>query len=116
MPSFQERFCAAHRCTEKAFAQKVFWLCLHRRAVLVAPLLGGFRAEYFAADRELIAAAGRAADLKDIIQEIRDFYLTSSNRGWWRRRAKIRVSAQRLLNLARPLLAPASTSCETTPV
>ena len=107
MKSLQELFCDVYRCEQAEFSRKVFSLCLHRRAILLVPLLGGFRADYFAADRELIAGAGRAVNLNGVHSEVRDFHLDANNRGWLRKRAKVRISAQRLLTLSQNLFTQA---------
>ena len=110
MKSLQELFCAAYRCDVEAFSQKFFWRCLHRRAILLAPLFGGYWGEHFEADRELIAGVGRAVDLNGVHSEIREFHLAANNCGWSRRRAKVRVSAQRVLDLARKLFGEMETT------
>lgn len=84
--------------------RRIFWRALYPHAVLAAPLFLIFNYEYFAPDRDLIAAAGRATDLRHIREEVREFFWDSNNKGWLRRRLFIRVSGQRLKNLARRYL------------
>ncbi len=89
--------------------RKVFWLSLYPHAVIIAPLILLLNYDYFVADRDLIASAGRATDIPSVRSEVRDFFWDSNNRGWLRRTCLIRVSGQRLKNLARRYL-PASES------
>lgn len=100
MKSFRELFCEERSCSAEQFSRKVFWQCLHRHAAFVAPILGGFRSEYFSIDRELIEGAGRAIRMSQVRQEVRDYFSNSRNRGWLRRRANVRLSAKRLMPLA----------------
>jgi len=102
--SLQELFCAEQRCDEGQFARKVFWRALPPHARFFVPLLGGFDAKYFTADRELITGAGRATTMEQLRAETVDFMLDANNQGWFRQRARIRVSTTRLKRLARRLL------------
>ena len=82
---------------------KAFRHCLHRRALLVAPLLGGVRSEFFDTDRELLTNVARATTMAQVHEEIRDYRLSASRTGWLHRDAKVRVSAGRLIVLAEAL-------------
>jgi len=104
MESFLERFCAAHRCREDEFVEKVFWQCIYPHAIGLVPFLGGWRSEHFSADRDLIAGAGSATRMEQVREEVRDFIMSRDNRGALRQHLRIRVSAKRLLRLAGPLL------------
>lgn len=46
-------------------------------------------------------------------EELADYVVDRRNRGWWRRRARVRVSTQRLRRLARSHLAPQSATSPT---
>ena len=109
--SFQELFCEAQRCTEGEFARKVFWRALYPHAWPLVPLLGGFRSDYFVADRELLTGAGRATTMDQLRTEIVDYVMDANNRGWLRQRVRVRVSTTRLRRLARQYL-PGSDSKE----
>jgi len=56
--------------------------------------------DYFAVDREFIALAGRTRTIAQLQVEIQDYVMDHRNRGWWRRRAQVRVSTRRLRRLA----------------
>jgi hypothetical protein len=103
--TFRELYCAACRCRPEDFGRRLFWRCLHRSAVPLAPALLVANPEFFAPDRELIDAVGRASTLKEVSEEARCFALDARNREWWRRRAHVRVSTHRLQALARVFLA-----------
>ena len=103
--TFRENYCAANGCSGEEFTSRVFWRCLHRHALVVAPLVAAFQADYFEADREFIVQAGRARTMKELNEEIRDFMHDARNLRWWRTRAQVRVSTQRLRRVARRHLA-----------
>lgn len=84
--------------------RRVFWRTLYPHAVLAAPVFLVFNYEFFVADRDLIASAGRASDMKHVREEVREFFWDTNNHGWLRRRLFIRISGQRLKNLARRYL------------
>jgi hypothetical protein len=107
MPSiqtFEEKFCAKHRCSSAEFSRRVFWRCLHRHAVPVAPVILALRPAYFAADLELIADVRRAVKMNQVWEAIREYFLNPRHQGWLRKRANVRVSARRLINLSREYL------------
>ena len=87
------------------FNEHLFWRCLHRHAVLLAPLFARLNANYFAPDRDLIARAALARTMPELNEEIRGFIDDVRNRCWLRRRGRVRVSTRRLRREARPFLA-----------
>jgi hypothetical protein len=97
--TLQELFIARHGCTPRQFRRRVFWRSLHWQALFLAPLL--LPARHFSADFELIGACGSARSLDAIREEIQAFRHDPRNAGWLRRRARIRVSARKLLQMAR---------------
>jgi hypothetical protein len=102
--TFRELYCDARRCRREEFVAHVFWRCLERPAVPLALFVGLLRPGYFAADRELILAAGRARTLREINEELADFARDPRNRGFGRGLLRLRVSADRLRRLARAQL------------
>lgn len=97
--TFRERYCAARHYRDDEFVPRVFWHCLYRQAVPFAALILLVNTDYFAADRDLITFAGRATNLKQFNEEVRDFVKDRRNRGLWRSTFRMRVSAHRLRNL-----------------
>src|SRR5882672_1291671 len=103
METFQERFCQAHGCPPERFVPRVFNLCLHRRAVLFAPLFGGVRSDFFSTDRELLKSAALATTLTQVHEEIRDYRISARGTSWFHRNVKLRLSGRRLIILAESL-------------
>jgi ABC-type uncharacterized transport system fused permease/ATPase subunit len=103
--TLEELFCESHKITGGEFRKQVFWQCLYRRAVPVAPFILLFNAGYFAPDRELISSISRARTLGQVAEELRDFVSDPQNIRGLRKRAKIRISAHRVLHLAGRYLA-----------
>jgi hypothetical protein len=104
MSSFRDRFCEQHGCSPDAFVQKVFWATLYRHAVPFAAIILLLNRDFFSADRALILGVADATTMRRVRDEVREYYWDSTNTGWLRRSANIRVSGQRLKNLARRYL------------
>lgn len=102
--TLEEKFCAKHGCTPEQFSRRVFWLCLHRHALPLAPIILLVNRDYFESDRELIADIRRAVKMNQVWEGIREFFLSPRHQGWLHKRANVRVSAHRLINLAREFL------------
>ncbi len=107
-PTLQARVCAARRWRAEEFGRRLFWHCLHRRAVLLVPVVRLCDAEYFAPDRELLARAAGVRSWPELREEIHDFTTDPRNGRWLRQHGRLRVSTRRLQRLAREFLAPAS--------
>jgi len=99
--TFRERYCLARGCRPDRFVAQLFWRALHPHARLLVPVISFLEPEYFAPDRELLGRVGQTRTLRELNEELRDFTLDSRNRGWWRGRAHVRISTQRLRALAR---------------
>ncbi|SDS12751.1 hypothetical protein [Opitutus sp. GAS368] len=97
MPTFAERYCAQNLCGPSEFPRKIFWQVLHRHAVPLAPLLGR---NYFESDRSLIQACACATSLQQIQVEIQIHPVHAHHGNWLHRHAKLRISTQRLRQLA----------------
>ena len=82
MSSFQEVYCASTGCSPPRFSTRVFWRCLNPVTAFIAALLGGPSADFFSADRDLIAQVGRAANMDRIREEVRDYLHDPRNRTW----------------------------------
>lgn len=104
MQNFREIYCERHSCKPEDFPRRVFWSCLYHHAKIFAPILLLFSYEFFSADRALITSAAEATSMKKIRDDVREYFWDSTNSGWLRRRANIRISGQRLKNLARRYL------------
>lgn len=101
MSTFRERYCESCRCRPEEFPTRIFWRCLHPHAVPFVPFLSALQSDYFAPDRDLILNASRARSMRELDEDIRDYMQDSRNHRWWRMRAHVRLSTQRLRGLAR---------------
>ena len=110
MNSVQSRYCEEKGCDEGAFHKRVFWECLHRRALILVPFFGGWKSDYFAADRALIAEVARATRMSQVAEDIAAFGLEPDNTRWLRRIARVRISGRRVQRLARRYLPSAAGS------
>jgi hypothetical protein len=104
--TFEEKFCEAHGCSSADFSRKLFWKCLHRHAIPLAPFILLFNSDYFTPDRELITELRRVRKMNDVWEEVRQYFINPRHRNWWRSKANIRISARRLIELARDYLPP----------
>lgn len=69
-------------------------------------MMGRIWRDYFALDRELIGLVGSVRSKGEWHAELGDYGVNHRNCGWWRRRARVRVSTQRPRRLARSHLWP----------
>jgi len=107
MKTLAEIYCTEHRCAAARFDRRLFWRCLHRSALPIAPLALWLWPDRFQPDWELIRSAARCSSLRELDEEIRDFTTNSANQHWWRRVARLRLSTRRVRQVAR-LHLPAS--------
>jgi hypothetical protein len=101
MKTFAELFCAHYGIEPEHYLRTVFRVTLHRRALLLAPVLGLFAPDHFARDLSFIRCVGELQRPADLLDEIRYFYWHPWNRGFLRRRLRLRVSAARMTKLVR---------------
>lgn len=98
--NFAEAYALSSGIPEARFARRMFWLCLHRRAIPWVPLLAMVSPGYFQPEAQLLAQVGRATSLPAVDEEIRIFRHQDLNQGWLRRRLKLRLSTRRLRRAA----------------
>ena len=103
-PTFAESFCALHKIPPENFAQAVFRRSLYRRTLVFTVFLQFFRHDYFAADFDLIHGVEHLRKMREFNAEIDRFNQHPSNRGWLRRRLRLRVSTHRLRLLIKTTL------------
>jgi len=101
MKTFEESYCQATGCSVEEFPRKIFWKCLHRHALPVAPVILLFNSDYFSLDRELIAEVRKAQKMNEVWEEVRQYFVSPKHEGILRRKANVRISARRLINIAR---------------
>ncbi len=84
--------------------RRLFRRSLHVHARPLAPLVRLLWPGHFELDRELVAQVARARSMRQVDEELRAYTDDVRNREWWRRHARVRVSARRLRREARKLL------------
>lgn len=104
MASFSELYCRRHGIERARYADTMFWRCLHRRAQVFAFLIRPLAPDFFQADYELIHSVGEITSTKSLPDELANFSLHPSNRGWLRRRLKLRISGRRLYRVVAEIL------------
>jgi hypothetical protein len=82
----------------------------------VAPVILLFNRRYFDLDRELLAEVRKAVRMNEVWEEVRQYFISPDHDGWLRRRANIRISARRLINVAREYLPSAGTPPPVDPI
>jgi hypothetical protein len=96
--SFKERFCAASSCRADQFDHRLFWQCLHRRALPFAWLLKLVHRGFFSLDLALIQEAGNIDNLDDLRNLIGGYREDCVVRGnFIHEKLRMRVSGRRLL-------------------
>ena len=98
--SFQEAFCDQTGCSPEEFEIRVFWRCLHRRALPLSALIYRANRSFFELDFRTIRQLGVAKSFEEFGEEVNSF--RSDNRrhgGFLRRRLRVRISGRRLMKL-----------------
>jgi hypothetical protein len=104
LSTFEEIYCEANKCAPAEFSRRIFWECLHRHALPLAPFLLVLKRRYFDADQQLIADVRRAERMDQVWEAVREFFVDPRHAGWLRRKAEVRLSGRRLIRLARMYL------------
>lgn len=99
-PSFAERFCARHGLSPGAYGEAVLRRALYPHARGVYCALACLSENYGRADRDFIHGVGMIRRLQDFSGEAADYMDHPANRGFLRRRLRLRVSSRRLRRLA----------------
>ena len=74
----------------------MFWRCLHRRALPLAPFILLLNPRYFAADFNLVRRVGGLTCMSYLDEELDDFNRDRQNHRFVRRCLKIRLSGRRI--------------------
>jgi len=99
--SFKTLWCEKHRCPASEYQQRVFGLCLHRHAVLLAPLITRLSPSFFEEVMGFIREAGTARTRDELVTEVNRFYGRNvRDKNWFRNTFALRVSAARFLSLS----------------
>ncbi len=103
--TFAEIYCEREKVTPSELHTILFRETLYPHARLIAGLVGWLQPRHFLADYEFIEDVGYLRNLQDLTPVLGSFIEHPSNRGMLRRRFRIRVSARRMLELVRTVLA-----------
>jgi hypothetical protein len=112
MKTFAELFCLHYGTEPEHYARTALRMTLHRRALVLAPLLGLFAPDHFACDLNFLRCVGELHRPADLLDEIRYFYWHPWNQGFLRRNLRLRVSAARVTRLVRVIMPEESPSPE----
>ncbi len=102
--TFAELYCARHGLAPEAYVPAVFRCALYPHTRLVVSWLRLFDSDYFAADLDLVQAAGRLRVIEDFNLDAMEYRFHPANHGALRRMLRLRVSAGRLHALIRATL------------
>lgn len=110
--SFCDLFCEAFKCPPEDFNERVLWLCLFPKTNSFAHWLWQLNRDYFKPEFELIDQIKSLTSAQDIQAELDDFYYHNPPKGFFRKVLKVRISGDRLLELAEELFARANQTVE----
>jgi hypothetical protein len=104
---FNIAFCNRYSCSEADYTRRAMRKCLYRRALFVWPILSVLRRNFFQVDTDTLERIGDAENWGAFRTELSAF--SSENRmrsGFFRNRLKLRISGNRLSQLAEELFGP----------
>lgn len=107
-PTFSELYCARERIAPSDAAERLFRDALYPHARPFAALFRLVRRRHFLADREFIEDVGYLRSLEDFSLVLGCYIEHPDNRGYLRRRLRLRVSARRMLRIVRSVFTPAA--------
>ena len=95
-PTFKVHFCVTHNVTSEEFDRIIFNRSLYPHARFLKWLLFFYDPAYFDADIELITSVGPLSRVRDFSSEADHYNIHLGNRGFLRRKFRLRVSTNRL--------------------
>jgi len=102
--TFRAACCERFRFPPDAFEEKVLWRCHHRRGLPLGKLVWRFNPELYGPDLELLQQVGECTTVNELRSELSDFRYRHHNHGLCRKVLHVRLSGQRLVDLAAKLL------------
>ncbi len=72
-PTFKTRACEVFRWPPEQFSRRLFWLCLHRRALPFAKPILLVKPSFFALDFALLDEVAEINDANELVQDINSF-------------------------------------------
>lgn len=106
-PTFSELYCARERIAPSAAPERLFRATLYPHARPLVALIRRVRRRHFLADHEFIEDVGYLRSLEDFSLALGCYIEHPDNRGFLRRRLRLRVSARRVLRIVRSIFNPA---------
>ncbi|HVZ64932.1 MAG TPA: hypothetical protein VG936_10200 [Lacunisphaera sp.] len=106
-PTFSELYCARERIAPSDAPERLFRAGLYPHARLFVRLIRLLRRRHFLADHEFIEDVGYLRSLEDFSLALGCYIEHPDNRGFLRRRLRLRVSARRVLRIVRSVFTPA---------
>lgn len=104
MHDFAARFCQQYEVRPEAYAEAMLRRCLHRRTRPFVWVLRRIDPEYFQPDFELIRSIGKLTHAHTWQEDAAEYQSHPRNKGFLRRRLRLRVSVQRVTRLVNRLL------------
>ena len=103
-PTFAERYCAQNAIPAAEFQRHLVKRALYPHARFFVPVLLLLNSEYLTADHDFIRGVERLTKYNEFYSASVDYVHHPANRGFLRRRCKIRVSSDRLRRIVRATL------------
>jgi hypothetical protein len=101
---FLALFCERFRCSPAEYEEQAFNRLLYAHARAVAPIIRIVRPDFFSHDLKFIRMLGRASDLGEATDDLRDFKDVNDDRTkYWRNALRLRVSGRKAIRLAAQL-------------
>jgi hypothetical protein len=100
LKTFREACCERLGIFGEAFERDVLLQCIPPQHLLIGRLVWRFGRGYFRKDIELIREVANCTNLGELHTELSDHQYKNSNRGFWRGFLRLRLSGQRLVDLA----------------
>lgn len=97
---FREACCEYFNCKPEEYEQAVFWHCLYDHAEKSAKILWQFSQSFFQWDIYLVQTVANATALSEMEHELNSYRHQYRVSGILRRKLRIRLSGQKLLDLA----------------
>ena len=94
---------ARFNCASGELEREVLWHCLYPKSLDIARWVWRIHEDYFLPDLQLIRAVKNLTDVEDLASEFSDFQHRNLSRGFLRGRMRVRISGQRLVDLANEL-------------
>src|SRR5438105_15596176 len=99
---FKTEFCRWAECSDEEYADRVFWRCIYRHALLFALPIFRFKRSMFREDFDFVRDLAGTTSIKEAISELNRFYGRNVRDDSIARKIfLIRISGKRVLQLYR---------------